>query len=200
MRFDGIVKTWNDDRGFGFIQPNQGGQDIFVHIKSFPSGTGRPAPDLRVSFEVETSSDGKKRAKNVQFARTAKPVAAKFSKTSTKWGLGSLIALGLFAIALPIVILVRGLSPYLGIAYLVMSVVCGLAYMLDKSAAQNGQWRTSEATLLTLGLLGGWPGAIVAQQTLRHKSSKMSFRVMFWITVLVNVGGFIAITNPSFRA
>ena len=44
MRFDGKLKSWNDDRGFGFIEPLQGGQEIFVHIKSF-----RPALDDRLS-------------------------------------------------------------------------------------------------------------------------------------------------------
>jgi cold shock CspA family protein len=42
MRFDGTLKSWNDDRGFGFIEPRHGDQDIFVHIKSFPAGTGHP--------------------------------------------------------------------------------------------------------------------------------------------------------------
>ncbi len=62
MRFEGVVKSWNDDRGFGFIEPTQGGQAIFVHIKAFPAGTGRPTPNLNVSFQVETGKDGKKRA------------------------------------------------------------------------------------------------------------------------------------------
>jgi cold shock CspA family protein len=66
MRFDGKLKTWNDERGFGFVEPVQGGQDIFVHIKSFPTGTGRPAVGLPLSFEVETGPDGKKRAKAVE--------------------------------------------------------------------------------------------------------------------------------------
>jgi uncharacterized membrane protein YsdA (DUF1294 family) len=48
-------------------------------------------------------------------------------------------------------------------------------------------------------LVGGWPGAIVAQQMLRHKTSKVSFRVAFWLTVLVNVGVFVAYTTPLLR-
>ena len=46
-------------------------------------------------------------------------------------------------------------------------------------------------------LLGGWPGALIAQQTLRHKSRKASFRAVFWLTVLVNCGLFIWLFTPS---
>ncbi|RZI78674.1 MAG: cold shock domain-containing protein, partial [Rubrivivax sp.] len=49
MRFDGIIKSWNDDRGFGFIEPAQGGQEIFVHIKAFKGLRGRPQPGQRLT-------------------------------------------------------------------------------------------------------------------------------------------------------
>jgi len=41
------------------------------------------------------------------------------------------------------------------------SLLCFALYAADKSAAQAGRWRTPESTLLTFGLIGGWPGAIV---------------------------------------
>lgn len=72
-----------------------------------------------------------------------------------------------------------------------MSFVCLLAYAFDKSAAVAGRWRSSERSLLLLRLLGGWPGGLIAQQLLRHKSSKASFRAAFWGTVIVNVGVFV---------
>jgi uncharacterized membrane protein YsdA (DUF1294 family) len=75
--------------------------------------------------------------------------------------------------------------------YLLASVVCFTVYALDKSAAHARGRRTPERTLLLLGLAGGWPGAVLAQQWLRHKSAKASFRAKFWITVLLNVAGFI---------
>lgn len=55
----------------------------------------------------------------------------------------------------------------------------------------------SESTLLLLGLVGGWPGAIVAQQTLRHKTIKLSFRVSFWLSVVVNIGVFVFACSPE---
>ena len=75
--------------------------------------------------------------------------------------------------------------------YLGASVACFVAYALDKSAARARGRRTPERTLLLLGLAGGWPGAVLAQQWLRHKSAKAAFRARFWMTVLLNVAGFI---------
>jgi len=61
-------------------------------------------------------------------------------------------------------------------------------YVKDKSAAQTGKWRTSKTTLHLFSLVGGWPGAAIAQSQLRHKSKKVSFRVVYWFTVLINCG------------
>nr|WP_314632884.1 DUF1294 domain-containing protein [uncultured Janthinobacterium sp.] len=79
----------------------------------------------------------------------------------------------------------------IALAYGVLSVSCFAAYAIDKSAAKGGRWRTSERTLLLLGLLCGWPGAVLAQQWLRHKSSKRSFQVQFWVTVAINIALFV---------
>jgi len=79
---------------------------------------------------------------------------------------------------LPLVVL----SLYLG-----ASTAVFFAYLFDKSAARNGRWRTPENTLHLLGVIGGWPGALIAQQLLRHKTRKRSFQVVFWVSVLINL-------------
>ena len=199
MRFEGLVKSWNDDRGFGFIEPSRGGQEIFVHIKAFPSGAGRPAPNLKVSFEVERSADGKKRAKNVMLMRRIGAAAGLSGRAAAPWPWVKLIISAAFALTYLMVTLLWGTRLYLALAYVGMSLACATAYWVDKRAAQTGQWRISKSTLLLLGALGGWPGAIIAQQTLRHKTSKTSFQAGFWLTVGVNVLGFIALTTPLGR-
>jgi uncharacterized membrane protein YsdA (DUF1294 family) len=71
--------------------------------------------------------------------------------------------------------------------YTVLSLVTFLVYALDKSAARNGERRTRESTLHLLSLTCGWPGALLAQHLLRHKSSKLAFKGTFWLTVIVNL-------------
>jgi uncharacterized membrane protein YsdA (DUF1294 family) len=78
------------------------------------------------------------------------------------------------------------LSNTLLIGYVALSLVTFVAYALDKLAAQRGAWRISESALLLFGVAGGWPGGLIAQETLRHKSRKTSFRIAFWITVSIN--------------
>jgi uncharacterized membrane protein YsdA (DUF1294 family) len=70
--------------------------------------------------------------------------------------------------------------------YAALSILLFVVYAIDKSAARNGRWRISERNLLFVGLLGGWPGAVLAQQVLRHKTRKASFQWAFWATATVN--------------
>jgi uncharacterized membrane protein YsdA (DUF1294 family) len=80
------------------------------------------------------------------------------------------------------------------LVYLLMSLLCFVVYAWDKSAARAGRWRTRESTLLLLGLLCGWPGALLAQLMLRHKTAKTSFQIAFWVTAVLNVAGFVVLT------
>ncbi|WP_245213803.1 DUF1294 domain-containing protein [Rhodoferax sp. AJA081-3] len=84
--------------------------------------------------------------------------------------------------------------------YTAASAITFMAYALDKSAARQGNWRTPESTLHMLALACGWPGALLAQQFLRHKSAKAEFRATFWATVVLNVAGFLWVCSPAGRA
>lgn len=79
----------------------------------------------------------------------------------------------------------------------VASVVAFVLYARDKSAAQTDQWRVSEGMLLWTGMIGGWPGALLAQQMFRHKTRKVSFQVLFWLSVVLNVGALWCHANPE---
>lgn len=76
--------------------------------------------------------------------------------------------------------------PILGV-YLAFSLFTYIAYWIDKRAAQRNRSRIPEATLLALGAMGGWPGGLFAQQALRHKTKKLSFQLLFWLSVLLNI-------------
>ena len=193
VRLEGVVQSWNDDRGFGFIESTQGGQPMFVHIKAFPPRFGRPQLQQRVTFEVELSAEGKKRAKNVQAHRVQRVTVRRRPDTPAQWRTVSYFAIPALLAVYAVVDAVWRVPGWSAAGYAGMSVLCFAAYGLDKQAARSGGWRVAEQTLLMLGLFGGWPGAIVAQQVLRHKSNKPSFRSAFWGTVVVNLLALVAI-------
>ena len=89
-------------------------------------------------------------------------------------------------LVLPVVALQRFTNGLLwGCIYAVlMSGITYLAYGWDKQQAREKQWRMPEARLHFMELIGGWPGAFLAQRRLRHKCSKVSYQVVFWLIAL----------------
>ena len=110
---------------------------------------------------------------------------------STSAGPALLLMLGWLAI-LAWVLRSGRLAPWMLGAAAAINLITFLAYAMDKSAAQNGQWRTKESHLHMLSLAGGWPGAWLAQQWLRHKSSKVEFRTVYWATVVLHCSALLA--------
>ncbi|MEZ8108288.1 DUF1294 domain-containing protein [Vibrio splendidus] len=84
--------------------------------------------------------------------------------------------------------------------YLVIGVVTFFVYAKDKRAAINGNWRVPEKTLHIFSVAGGWLGALIAQEKLRHKTQKQPFRSIYWLTVVINVAAFAWTLTPSGQA
>jgi cold shock CspA family protein len=78
MRTHGTLTSWNDDRGFGFISPAQGGENLFVHISAFPRGS-RPRVDETISFETEMGPKG-----TLQAIRVMRPGSASRARPQTR--------------------------------------------------------------------------------------------------------------------
>lgn len=198
MRFDGTLSSWNDERGFGYIESTQGGEPIFVHASAWPQGSGRPQLNQTVSFEVEVGPKGK-RAKNVQLIR-ARPTGKPSGETSrAQWGGATLFAIPAFLLLYVVMAILWKTPLWVAGLYLAASAATFIAYAADKSAAARQSRRTPESTLHTLSLIGGWPGALLAQQLLRHKSTKQAFRQAFWATVLLNVIALLVLASPLRR-
>ena len=102
--------------------------------------------------------------------------------------MSALIALGLLLLAPVSAVWIH--TPAAGrpwmLSWLVLaSLVTFTLYASDKRRATRGARRIPEKVLHLCSLLGGWPGAFLAQRLLRHKNAKTSFQVVFWLIVVV---------------
>jgi len=181
VRYQGKITDWKDDKGFGFVTPNGGGQRVFIHIKSFSKREQRPVGNELVTYELTHDTKGRPQANSAAFVGRRVTPGSPAGQTKAPLLLAAaflvFVAASVFAGKLPIAIVWT---------YLAASLVAFIAYALDKSAARNDRWRTKESTLHLFALAGGWPGALAAQRLLRHKSSKPSFQFVFWVTVILN--------------
>ena len=62
----GVLKTWKEDRGFGFIKPDDGGKDIFIHISALKGVSRRPITGDVIHYQVAKDNRGKYKAINAQ--------------------------------------------------------------------------------------------------------------------------------------
>ena len=192
MSGKGTLTQWDDAKGYGFITPDDGGAKLFVHIKAFGLRPHRPFIGERLGYREGQDAQGKKRALDVQ-SLAPRPVAR--SPTARDRSRVLLLVPAFAAFVLACHLLWRLPNAAWG-AYSAMSMATFITYALDKRAALRGGWRVAESTLHGLALLCGWPGALLAQELLRHKSAKREFRRLFWLTVALNVLGFALLFTP----
>ena len=210
MEKRGVLKSWNDGKGFGFIQPEGGGEPLFVHISAM-RGDSRPQVGDNVLYVAGRDAQGRPRAQHMRHAGLSldrpairrKPAAArqpaggnppKASRRTDAAGIRDLLlkllimaALCLLPIWGSLALLGQGMF-WVALAYPLVSLFSFCQYWLDKQHAQKGRWRTPENSLHIAELLGGWPGALVAQQVFRHKTRKASFQLVFWAIVALHQG------------
>lgn len=221
MRRSGRLVEWNDARGFGFVQADGSSERVFVHISAWqprPSPQQRPQVGMPLTF-VLGMEQGKQRALAVAWqgqelrsapqgrtqaagagalpAKTRRSTPAAHTGSSHR---GSYAPLWVFAALWVAVTVAWGVPRWVAMGYTGLSLWCFVAYWYDKRQAQSGGWRTPESTLHTLALLGGWPGALLAQQWLRHKSSKPEFLRVFWATAVLNLLAFALLLSPAGQA
>ena len=182
MEYKGNIASWDDDRGYGFIQPDGSGSRVFLHVSAFDRRFCRPEQGMAVRFSLGRDDRGRPRAKS------ARPANGKRSLNRPgRQRRRALLLVGVFFAGLTGLSFGGWLPWSMTGLYLTLSLFTLLLYIKDKRAAVRGRWRTPEQTLHLLSLLGGWPGAALGQSYLRHKSSKGSFRVVYWLTVCLNL-------------
>nr|WP_298147909.1 DUF1294 domain-containing protein [uncultured Pseudomonas sp.] len=211
----GLLRSWDDDKGFGFIQPEQGGAQLFAHISAM-RGERRPVAGDQVAYVLGKDSRGRPYAEHVRLAgvlaldrpairrkpQAQRPPAAAMKKSkiptpgSRPSNGGAIRHLGpklLILLALCCLPLWGALQLWLhaGFVWLLLvyplaSLISFLQYWQDKAHALRGRWRTPENALHLTELLGGWPGALMAQQCFRHKTRKLSYQLVFWAIIAVH--------------
>lgn len=198
MRFKGTIAEWNDDRGFGFIRAAEGGDRVFCHIKEFEERSRRPSLNLTVTYELARDDRGRLQARRIRYSSTARQPVKNRAPSSSSASL-TLPIIGASAFVVIVTVLaVMGRVPWWVCAwYLVLSVLTFFLYGWDKVSARGGHWRTQESTLNGLAMLGGWPGAWIAQHAWRHKSRKESFLAAFWLAVVLNLVALTALVLSS---
>lgn len=210
MERRGALKSWNDAKGFGFIQPEDGGEPLFVHISAM-RGDSRPQVGDSVLYVAGRDAQGRPRAQHMRHAGLSldrpairrKPAAARQSaggnkskayRRSDAAGIQDLpfkllMLAGLCVLpAWGSLVLLGQNVWWVALAYPLVSLFSFCQYWLDKQHAQKGRWRTPENSLHIAELAGGWPGALVAQQVFRHKTRKASFQLVFWSIVALHQG------------
>lgn len=200
----GHIKKWQDDKGFGFIETAVG-ESVFFHISAFRAQR-RPEVGEQVVFTVGQDNQGRLQAKDVQelsfvqqkMAQKNNQIRQRNHKRSAQAEFEAdqkkRLFLGIGFYGVLILLAVMNKLSWLAVAwYVILGVITYGMYAKDKAAAQNGDWRTPESTLHLLSTLGGWVGALVAQTYLRHKSQKPEFRIVYYLTVIINLAGLLFI-------
>jgi uncharacterized membrane protein YsdA (DUF1294 family)/cold shock CspA family protein len=209
MRKQGTIIRWEAARGFGFVRSPAASADVFFHLRDLRGGM-QPREGMEVSFEeiqvggkgpramaveaisvtpgrASSSAQPQSRARSrAEDTPPRRPRSQRQTTTSTGGrGLEAMLFVmaaygGLLLWAVWASLLPWWIVP----ASFVLNLLTFWMYWVDKHAAQTSQWRTPENTLQFLALAGGWPGAWLAQQVLRHKSSKQSFQDDYWLMVI----------------
>jgi len=219
MELRGKLINWNDDKGFGFIEPADGSERLFVHISAV-RGDARPTAGSMVYYLAGKDERGRPRAEHMRGEglsidraairrkpqasekgaagkpgpASARPKVARPQRSGRPHAGIRRLPLKLLVLALLVVLPLLGSIGVLRqqatawplMAYLLVSIASFVQYAIDKRSAESGRWRTPENTLHITELLGGWPGALIAQQVFRHKTRKASFQAVFWLIVLLH--------------
>lgn len=181
-RQEGIVVSWDDARGFGFVE-SPGQAQIFLHAKFLRDRRVRPKPGDSISFVLSTDRDGGPAAADAEIAGALPPPKLRRQPTTLIDVSRLAAAVAILAGAVAVYLIDRA-PIWLPALYVVMSFGSGLAYWLDKLYAIENRSRVRETSLHLADAFFGIAGGLFAQHVFRHKTRKKSFRYvtrLIWV-------------------
>jgi uncharacterized membrane protein YsdA (DUF1294 family)/cold shock CspA family protein len=166
------IVDWDAQKGYGFLEVGKG--KLFLHHRDFAEHHKRPAVGDVIRFTVGLDAQGRTCAKNAAHINDG----GRLTVLAILWLLCLLV--------LPAIALYRYAVDYRWAALygVVLGLISYACYAIDKRRARDQAWRIPENILHLTELLGGWPGAFLAQRRFRHKVSKLSYQLVFWFIVL----------------
>ena len=171
--FQGKIVEWNAAKAHGFA--DDGRKRVFIHIRDFAERHKAPAVGDILIYEIGNDGTGRICAKNIRHLNDGGNMRLQHILL-----LAVLLALPGFAVwRLNSPAVARWFAGWIA----TVSVVCYGFYAWDKRRARTANWRIPEKILHCWEILGGWPGGFIAQRRLRHKSSKSSYLLSFWLIV-----------------
>ena len=172
---DGVVVSFDLDRGFGFIRSPDFDEDVFAHVSTVEGGRASMRPGRRVRFSAEASERGPRAVRVVPGALGLSPTMA-----------GALAILGP-AFAATLGLRVAGVG--WPIAWLLaINPMTLIAWAWDKHRAVRDHRRVPEAALLGLAALGGIIGALIGVSAFHHKNRKPRFLIGLGLIALAQLG------------
>jgi uncharacterized membrane protein YsdA (DUF1294 family)/cold shock CspA family protein len=185
---------WRDDKGFGFVRPETGEKDFFIHVSAFKKGMNRrPQVGDLIHFETATDAPEQRRISHAEIDGVVYEKSGGGVRKSPPMIDPFLVkTLASIPILLSIYQVWKTANPIPLVSYIFMSSLTILYYGVDKKHALIDRWRIPEFYLHCLELMGGWPGALLAQSEFRHKTKKSRYQRVFWAIVIMHGIGWLA--------
>ncbi len=171
MDMIGTISEWDAEKGQGFITVSGQPKRIFFQLADVSRKGHSPKVDEYVRFHVTKDVYGSIRATDIET-----PTSFNFSSAIAVW----------FASVLCASVYLFEYSLIATVFYFLVSAITYAIYAFDKSAEQHGGWRIPLFSLYFLSLIGGWPGALLAQGFLYYRYHDDLFKVLLWFTALAN--------------
>ena len=184
----GTLVDWKDKQGFGFVRPEAGGRDYFIHISAFEKGMPRRphVGDNVIYQDVPEGQSGSHKQRRIQQAVIEGMIYEDFNKPEPLLERLFHKALAALPIGFSLAYIWDTGNPIPLALYMFLSVLCIIFYGADKKRALQEDWRMPESYLHIFNLMGGWPGSLLVQRRFRHKHKKPSYQRIFWAIIILH--------------